>query len=286
MSVTIHFLNVGKGSCSIINFPSRRLSMVDIDNSRLEGDDTLTDPVAYLKREYPNMGLFRFILTHPDMDHMSGLHELSQAVAISNFWDTDNSKSFADSDWENSPYDRADWDAYQRMRATGDHPRCLRLLQGETSESKCCWTQDGICILAPTTKLVQLGNEGDEPEYHHLSYVLRVEHAGTSILFGGDASVEAWDEIKATCDAAALKADIFVAPHHGSPKNVNQAVFKNIAPDFVIVSVATGVEYDYDYYSSLATKGVLSTKHYGTMKMTVKDDGTYLPITVEKNAGT
>jgi beta-lactamase superfamily II metal-dependent hydrolase len=257
--------------------------MLDIDNSRLEGEDGLTDPVAYLKKEYPNRGLFRFILTHPDMDHMSGLHELSQGVAISNFWDTENTKSFADSDWENSPYDRADWDAYQRMRASANNPRCIRLLQDATSE--CCWTQDGVRILAPTAKLVQLGNEGDEPEFNHLSYVLRVSHAGRTILFGGDATVEAWDEIKATCGAAALKADIFVAPHHGSKYNVNETVFKDIAPDYVIVSVATGVDYDYTYYDSLAAKAVLSTKHYGTMKMTVKDDGTYLPITVEKNGG-
>ncbi len=79
---------------------------------------------------------------------------------------------------------------------------------------------------------------------------------------------------------------MFVAPHHGSEYNVNADVFKHIAPDFVVVSVASGVDYDYDYYSRLAARQVLSTKYYGTMKLTVKDDGTYLPITVEKNGGT
>jgi len=282
--ITCHFLNIGKGSCSIIDFPSGNLTMIDIDNSRLEGDDELTDPVAYFKKQFPNKGLFRFILTHPDMDHLSGLHELSQGVVISNFWDTENTKSFADSDWENSPYDKADWDAYQRMRVSTENPKCLQLLQN--AKSDCCWNQDGITILAPTAKLVKLGNEGDEPQYNHLSYVIRVNHAGRTILFGGDATVEAWDEIKATCGAAALKADVFVAPHHGSKYNVNESVFKNIAPDYVIVSVAAGVDYDYTYYSGLAKQMVLSTKHYGTMKLTVKDDGTYLPISVEKNGGT
>jgi beta-lactamase superfamily II metal-dependent hydrolase len=193
MSLTIHFLNVGKGNCAILDFPSGDLTMIDIDNSRLDGDGELTDPVAYLKREFPNRSLFRFILTHPDMDHMSGLHELSQTVAIGNFWDTENTKSFPDSDWENSPYDRKDWETYQRLRVSAENPRCLRLLQGQTSD--CCWTRDGVKILSPTTKLVRLGNEGDDPEYNHLSYVLRVQHADRTILFGGDATVEAWNEI-------------------------------------------------------------------------------------------
>jgi beta-lactamase superfamily II metal-dependent hydrolase len=51
--------------------------------------------------------------------------------------------------------------------------------------------------------------------------------------------------IKTTCGAAVLKADVFVAPHHGSKYNVNQTVFKDIASDFVIVSVPNGVDYDY-----------------------------------------
>jgi len=30
----------------------------------------LTDPIEFLKRNYPGQSLFRFILTHPDLDHM------------------------------------------------------------------------------------------------------------------------------------------------------------------------------------------------------------------------
>ena len=33
----------------------------------------LTDPIEFLKRTYRNETLWRFILTHPDLDHMRGL---------------------------------------------------------------------------------------------------------------------------------------------------------------------------------------------------------------------
>jgi len=32
--ITFHFLNVGKGNCTVIEFPSERLSVIDIDDSR------------------------------------------------------------------------------------------------------------------------------------------------------------------------------------------------------------------------------------------------------------
>ena len=34
MSLNIYFLNVGHGDCTIIDFPSGRLAIVDINNSR------------------------------------------------------------------------------------------------------------------------------------------------------------------------------------------------------------------------------------------------------------
>ena len=73
----IDFINVGKGNCTIIKFPSNKIAIVDIDNSRIKDkDDILQDPIEFLDNEYPNKSIFRFILTHPDMDHMSGINEL------------------------------------------------------------------------------------------------------------------------------------------------------------------------------------------------------------------
>ncbi len=279
--VKIHFLNVGKGNCTIIEFPSGRLTMVDIDNSRIDDDDEeLTDPVDYYSKKFKNQTLFRFILTHPDMDHLSGLNEFAKTVSILNFWDTDHNKSFSQEDWEESPYNEKDWDKYLVLRKSKTDPKALQLYRDDTAD--CCWTEDGITILSPSSTLVKLAN--DSEEYNHLSYVLRIEYAGVKIILGGDASKEAWDEIYKHYKKEFLKADIFLAPHHGSSKNIHKDAFSTISPDYVFVSVATGADYDYNYYSGLAKKEVLSTKYYGTMRVEVTDEGKYLPIIVEKNA--
>lgn len=266
-----HFLNVGKGNCTILDFPTDRIAMVDIDSSRVTEDNPLTDPIEYYQQQFGTKSLFRFVLTHPDMDHMSGLNELSQSISILNFWDTDNEKDMSDEEWESSPYDEDDWDRYQEFRQSEKDPKCLRLYQDATGD--CCWVQDKIRILAPTENLVKLAN--DSEEYNHLSYVLRIEYAGVILLLGGDATIQAWDEIYRTCSEEVLAADIFLSPHHGSPNNVNAEVFEKIRPNYVIVSVARGVEYDYDFYSSLAKEKVLSTKAYGTMRVEITDEGTY-----------
>src|SRR3972149_1858657 len=97
-----HFLNVGKGNFSIIDFTSGRLTVTDIDDSRaisaaskaymevIEKKAKLTNPIEYIINNFKDKDIFRFILTHPDMDHMSGIKGLFEKKAVINFWDTDN----------------------------------------------------------------------------------------------------------------------------------------------------------------------------------------------------
>ena len=52
-----------------------------------------TNPIEYLK-EHQIKSIFRYIQTHPDMDHMDGLYNLVNTVPIQNFWDTANLREF------------------------------------------------------------------------------------------------------------------------------------------------------------------------------------------------
>lgn len=262
----VHFLNVGKGNCVVIKFPSGRLTIVDIDNSRIDDEnETLQDPIKFLDDYYPGEPVFRFILTHPDMDHMSGLHELNQKRNIVNFWDTEHSKTVDFGKMGLGNYSKEDWLAYEKLRKSSDNPTVLKLLHH--SEPKSYWIEDGITILSPSPNMVKLANETEE--YNHLSYVIKVEHEGISVLLGGDATKDAWRQILANHGKEALSSTVFLAPHHGSPDNIEKDVFQHIAPEYVVVSDHRGHSYDYSYYNNLASKQVYSTKHHGNIDIVV-----------------
>lgn len=274
----VHFLNVGKGNCVVIKFPSGRLTLVDIDNSRIDDEnETLQDPIEFLDTHYPNESVFRFILTHPDMDHMSGLHELSNKRTIVNFWDIEHSKEVDLNAMGLGGYSKNDWLAYEKLRKSESEPMALKLLH--STEAKSYWKDDRITVISPSPKMIKLADETEE--YNHGSYVLMIEHEGIKILLGGDATKEAWRQILANHGTDALKANVFLAPHHGSPANIEKDVFKHIAPQYVVVSDHIGHSYDYSFYNSLATEQVYSTKHFGNIDVVVSKD--VKSITPEKN---
>src|SRR5438045_2107068 len=98
----IHFLNVLEGDCNIIQHDSGRLSVIDVSNAYNEedtpeekvvkasqarkqmlertnvpsdkkdyGQKKIPDnPVDYIKNNIKTSDIFRFIITHPDMDHL------------------------------------------------------------------------------------------------------------------------------------------------------------------------------------------------------------------------
>jgi competence protein ComEC len=276
----IHFLNVGKGNCTIIDFPSGHLTVVDTDNSRNTDENNLIDPIDFIKKEYPNRTIFRLIVSHPDMDHLSGMEEIAKNFAVANFWDTEHNKTMSHSDLDKAPfYEKEDWKTYQKFRQSTSNPKCLKLYRNGTGDF---WNSDNIKILSPSHTLVKKANETGI--YNHSSYVISINYNGTKILLGGDATIEAWSEIYEELGAEALKADIFLAPHHGSKYNVNKEVFKHIAPTYIVVSVINKVEYDYASYSALTKHSVLSTKHYGNISFHIADTRKIEKIFVERNA--
>src|ERR1700730_4748655 len=76
----------------------------------------ITDPVAFMQKHHPGRGLWRFIVTHPDLDHMRGIKRLRETIGFANFWDTSNTKPRPDFQ---SDADKDDWNYYQLLRSGG-----------------------------------------------------------------------------------------------------------------------------------------------------------------------
>jgi len=303
MPVHIHYLNVGHGDCTIIEHASGNLTVIDINNgqgidfdsltelgtehginvdlpyllsptpalSTAGYDTSLTDPVAFLQQNYPDRAIFRYIQTHPDLDHMRGLAALRQAgIDIINFWDTYHSK-----DADLQPGDVADWNEYQTLRSGQRGAEVLRLYRGARNKY---WNVDeygydggdGIEILSPFSELTGWANAQDKS--NELSYVIRLTHAGRGVIFGGDAEEKAWEAMVAYFGNA-LKCDLLEASHHGRDSGYHQPAVKLMNPYLTVVSIgkkpSTDASNKYGRYSG----NVFSTRWCGNIKITIQDDG-------------
>ncbi len=241
---TIHFLNVKDGDCSIIQHGSGRVSVIDVCNAKpSQSQDSQSEmasarfatksvngnfdqkshpvnPVAYMD-ERSIRTIFRFILTHPDMDHMDGITALFADRFPTVFWDTNNKKEIEDSSWPSSPYNRADWDYYKTIRDAHSQPNPQRLanLSGHRGRY---WSEDEygnpqggdeITILAPTQDLVDEANRTGN--YNDCSYVLLWQPGRKKIILGGDSHDKTWDHILKNWETEVQDIDLLIAPHHG-----------------------------------------------------------------------
>ena len=148
MMSVIHFLNVKDGDCIWIEHNCGHNTMIDVSNAKtIENDEERSmqntsgnynrknypvNPVKSLK-DYEQRSIFRFILTHPDMDHMDGIKTIFNEFSVANFWDTENEKVMDEnSEW--GGYKKEDWDFYQSIRKNNDNPKTLNLYSGSIGQ--------------------------------------------------------------------------------------------------------------------------------------------------------
>jgi competence protein ComEC len=215
MRMTLHFLNVGNGDCTIIELPDGKLMMVDICNGG-GTNRSLTDPITYLYSLRPNPSLFRYVQTHPDMDHMDGLAALVQKCNIINFWDTDNNKPRPNFSSPHSKGKPADWDAYQRLRQKAK--RYYRSLSPVTLQGGQRHPYD-LYVLHPTRQAIAHANRSGD--WNHAAYVLLLKFASFKALIAGDVDDDVWEELYNWASRNNIARDlvsnitVFKVSHHG-----------------------------------------------------------------------
>lgn len=304
MPLKIHFLNVGHGDCTVIEHPSGRISMIDINNgseldlmsrseisavygsalgllgipssqtilARKEYGVSLTNPVDFFVRVYPGRQIFRYIQTHPDVDHMRGISSLIESGLIpTNFWDTHHRK-----EPDLQEQDVKDWETYQALR-TGNYKKTTILRYQRDSRAR-YFNQnedetpggDHIEILSPTPEIQQWADENEE--WNDLSYVLRITHASRTIILGGDAGETAWEGIFHHYGTQ-LKCDILKASHHGRDSGYYQPAVEAMSPLLTIVSVGKKPDTDASNKYHSYSDNVWSTRWKGTISLEITNEG-------------
>lgn len=281
MSV-VHFLNVLEGDCNIIQHDSGRVSVIDVSNA-YNKEDTVEEkavnasqqrrdmhrrtqvpsdkkdyyqklapdnPIEYLRDQLKVSEIFRFIITHPDMDHLDGIRDLYSEFSIGNTWDTDNNKKL-DLLSDFAGYNKEDWKFYTDLR-DGKYTGTKRLNLYDNEEAD-FWKQDNIKILAPSKELVIDANKAGG-DIHDLSYVLlytppRKNGGHWKIIFAGDSHDSSWNYILTNYKEAVTNIDILFAPHHGRDSDRNYDFLKILNPRVTLFGNASSRHLAYTCYN-------------------------------------
>jgi competence protein ComEC len=266
-----HYLNVNDGDCTVIEHPSGNVTVMDVCNasSDLTADESLmlkktleelsgvkgnfnqkeypVNPIAYLKRRGIN-SVFRFILSHPEMDHMDGIRDFFAEFSPINFWDTYNTatKDFTGS----NRYDESDWLFYKSLRdgKLSSGPKRLVLHAGDSgkywNESDTGKGGDGLYILAPTPPLVAGANAAET--FNDASYVVLYRSNAGRILMPGDSHDATWEHILANHRDEVANVDLLIAPHHGRDSERSYDFLDVVRPKLTFFGNANSEHLAYD----------------------------------------
>jgi competence protein ComEC len=297
----VFILNVGSGSCTVVSHPLGRKTMIDINNGRALRDyeytalrasqpheialreaaryeQALVNPIDWYRRVFGDQ-LWRFILSHPDADHMAGVRCLFDGhIQPSVFWDLEHSKPMKRRSEYKTDEAYQDAQAYYTWRRGKDHPHRARWPQRISPtrfEANKYWEDDQIDILSPSNPL--LADRDAVDDWNNLSYVLRINHAGRSVLIPGDIEQTGWNDLADTCSSerVSLQADVLVASHHGRKSGYpDDGVLGKIDPSAVIVSAGDIPAKDDSisrYRRNVAS--VFSTREAGSLLIRIYDSG-------------
>lgn len=293
----MHFLNVGDGDCTIVDFPERvvtntnkkknaRVMMVDIHHH--DDHDNYEHVINYYKQKFGKRSIFRFITTHPQRDHIKGIKRLfeDQDIEVLNFWDLEHEfePDKTGEHWEDY---KEDWEKYCELRKMRDEDGlCVRRYWDHQSGIQ-YWDEDMIEILAPSKKLYKFvhytddGHKRSKEEIgqliNNMSYVLLLHINDLKLLLAADAEEKSWEYILEKHREKIKDIDILKAAHHGRLSGFHEEAVKIMKPKHIVFSCTSDTDDEHgaedEYKKIVPNAKFYKTYLHGTVVANCDFDG-------------
>lgn len=237
MSIVKSF-SVGNGDMFYIKHVSDNFTTIDCCMT----EDNKVEIMDEIKKESRSKGITRFISTHPDQDHISGLEYYNEQMTIHNFYCVKNEATKSDG--------TVDFKEYCRLRDGDKHyyieKGCSRKWMNDSDEER---GSSGINILWPDTNnqdykdALQKAKDGDSP--NNISPIIKYSlNDGVKMLWMGDLETEFMEKIEDDMDMPDI--DILFAPHHGRDSGkVPKSWLDEMTPQIIIIGEAPSGNINY-----------------------------------------
>lgn len=238
----VHSYAVGNGDMFSIRHNSDNCTIIDCNISDDDKDWLLKE----IDKQRKDKQITRFISTHPDNDHLTGLVTLDDHINILNFYVVKNNATKENED-----------DDFRRYKKLRDKDKAFYLFKGckrrwmnqESAERGAA----GINIHWPITSnkyfkdALKDASEGKSP--NNISPVITYSlNSGVDMAWFGDLEADFMEKIKD--DVSWPDVDILFAPHHGRDSGkIPKSILEEMDPKIVVIGEAPSknLNYYWDY---------------------------------------
>ncbi len=209
---TLTFLDVGHGSCTLIELPRGKRILIDGGGITSPGFDIGERIIAPFLHSKGIQQVDTIVITHADSDHYSGIAHILKHFKVSTLW-VNETEAISD-----------------RWNSLLETAKKYGVAIKNAADNKQIIKQDDVSlrILAAKIPSKTAYSRNDN------SLILRYNHGSFSTLFPGDISKQREKELAES--AIDLHANILLAAHHGAASSNSALFLKKVGPEVLIVS--------------------------------------------------
>jgi competence protein ComEC len=263
----VTYLDVGQGSSSLVEFPKGTCMLIDgggfFDNDIFDMGEKVVAPLLWSKK----IGTVDIVvLSHPDTDHMNGLHYILEHFHVRELWKKDSVES--------SP-------SFKRLlRIAADKGIRVR---------ECSDLQEPTAIHGVDVAVLWPPDDAWIDEDNDASIVLKVEYLGKSFLFPGDITKKAEKDLVYRAGDK-LQSTVLLVPHHGSGGASSDLFLDAVRPEYAVVSAGYRNRYRMPHKSVLERLSerwidILRTDMDGAVSASVSEGAFTIGTLLDKGDG-
>lgn len=263
----VSFLDIGQGSSSLIKLPSGGTILIDGGSKtspHFNVGERIIAPFLWKKQLWQ---INDIIITHPHSDHFNGLSFIIEHFRPNRLWI--NGRSTESQLYSDLLRVAKEKNVTIQVPIPGQNLHIEKnvLITNVKSGKK------------KLTKNSALPGQAKQEPLNDQSLVIKYEHGSASFLFPGDISKKV--ELQLIDFETDLRANILLAPHHGSRGSGSSQFIESVDPELIVISAGHSNQGKYVYAGHLEQwqvdgRIVLVTSRNGTV--TFRTDGTDLQV--------